>query len=112
MGKLKIFYSNAQTFEYRNLHLQADVEKITHLMTFIGKPIFSFLFNATTQKERTLIGDQLSIQAKPYFKEQRDQDKFSELDQFLLLYLQDPMTFSTEEQSSRLKQTLMFYFFK
>lgn len=46
-------------------------------------------------------------------KQQYDRDKYSELDQFLFLYISDPTKFNDGNHSdSRLKQTLLFYFFK
>ncbi|CAD8122297.1 unnamed protein product [Paramecium sonneborni] len=108
--KIRLYYPNQRLMYYRTIHQQQDLEKILHIFNktqLIGQQIRS-----QSKIQRRLIGKELQFKRQQITLEERNRDKYSALDQFLLMYILDPLQFIRNENQRLLKQTILFYYFK
>ncbi|CAD8135944.1 unnamed protein product [Paramecium pentaurelia] len=108
--KIIIYNPNQHLYYFRTIKSIQDIEKMLHI--FIKPQLIGYQIKSQAKLQRKLIGRALQFNRQFISLEERNRDKFSALDQFLLMYIIDPLQFINNENHRLLKQTILFYYFK
>ncbi|CAD8125017.1 unnamed protein product [Paramecium sonneborni] len=108
--KIRLYYPNQRLTYYRTINQLQDLEKILHI--FNKTQLIGHQIRSQSKIQRRLIGKALQFKRQQITLEERNRDKYSALDQFLLMYISDPLQFISNENQRLLKQTILFYYFK
>ncbi|CAD8207776.1 unnamed protein product [Paramecium octaurelia] len=108
--KIRLYYPNQRLTYYRTVHQLQDIEKILHI--FNKSQLIGYQIRSQSKIQHRLIGKALQFKRYQISLEERNRDKYSALDQFLLMYISDPLQFISNENQRLLKQTILFYYFK
>ncbi|CAD8155476.1 unnamed protein product [Paramecium pentaurelia] len=108
--KIRIYKPNQRLKYYRTIHQLQDMEKILHI--FNKTQLLGYQIKSQSKIQHRLIGKDLKFKRQQITMEERNRDKYSALDQFLLMYITDPLQFISNENQRLLKQTILFYYFK
>ncbi|CAD8100733.1 unnamed protein product [Paramecium primaurelia] len=108
--KILLYNPNQKQYFYRTIDSLQDIEKMLHI--FIKPQLIGYQIKSQAKIQRRLIGRALQFNRQVICLEDRNRDKFSALDQFLLMYIIDPLQFIKNENHRLLKSTILFYYFK
>ncbi|CAK58756.1 unnamed protein product (macronuclear) [Paramecium tetraurelia] len=108
--KITLYNPNQHLYYFRTIQSIQDIEKMLHI--FIKPQLIGYQIKSQAKLQRKLIGRALQFNRQFVSLEDRNRDKFSGLDQFLLMYIIDPLQFINNENHRLLKQTILFYYFK
>ncbi|CAD8127122.1 unnamed protein product [Paramecium sonneborni] len=108
--KITLYNPNKNLYFFRTINTVEDIEKMLHI--FVKPQLIGYQIKSQAKMQRKLIGRALQFHRQFVDLEERNRDKFSALDQFLLMYIIDPLQFINNENHRLLKQTILFYYFK